>query len=193
MYLFFDVETAGKPRSWKAAATDTFNWPRMVDFAWMIYDENRNQVEKERFIIQPEGFEIPYEAERVHGIDTETAREQGVPLKGVLQAFAKKVDEATYLIAHNMNYAEKVLSAEFYRKSIEHRLLQSERYCTMQESTYYCKLPGTQGRYKWPSLQELNQKVFNERYLRDASALNDVQVCANCFFRLVDIEAIDIF
>ncbi|MEM9917925.1 MAG: 3'-5' exonuclease [Bacteroidota bacterium] len=193
MYLFFDVETAGKPRSWKAPASDTFNWPRIVDIAWMVYDENRNQIDKQRFIIQPEGFEIPYEAERIHGIDTDKAREEGVPVKGVLESFAKAIDAATYIIAHNMNYAQNVIGAEFYRKSISHRLPQSETYCTMQESTYYCKLPGTKGRYKWPSLQELNRKVYGEGYLRDGSALNDVQVCANCFFKLVDIEAIDIF
>jgi len=30
MYLFFDTETTGLPRNWKAPVTDLDNWPRMV-------------------------------------------------------------------------------------------------------------------------------------------------------------------
>ena len=38
MFLFFDVESNGKPRKWNAPASDTFNWPRMVQIAWQFYD-----------------------------------------------------------------------------------------------------------------------------------------------------------
>ena len=31
MYLFFDVETTGKPKNWKAPVSDTFNWPIYSD------------------------------------------------------------------------------------------------------------------------------------------------------------------
>jgi hypothetical protein len=29
MYLFFDTETTGLPKNWKAPVTDLNNWPRM--------------------------------------------------------------------------------------------------------------------------------------------------------------------
>ncbi len=192
MFLFFDVETTGMPRNWKAPVSDTFNWPRMVQIAWQAYDKDRLCTDAQEFIIKPEGWEIPYEAERIHKISTERALEEGVELKGVLQQFAKAIDEAEYIIAHNLNFDEKVVGAEFIRKSIEHRLFSSERFCTMQESTYYCKLPGTGGRFKWPTLSELHQKLFGVRFADAHSAMADTQATANCFFRLLDIEAIDV-
>ena len=192
MYLFFDVETAGMPRNWKSPVSDTFNWPRMVQIAWQLYDNERVLLETQDFIIKPEGYEIPYEAERIHGISTERAREEGHDLKEALLAFKEVIEKAEYIIAHNMNFDEKVVGAEFIRKSIEHRLFSSERYCTMQESTYYCKLPGKGGRYKWPTLLELHQKLFGTRFADAHQALVDAQACANCFFKLLDIEAIEL-
>lgn len=193
MYLFFDVETTGFPKKWNAHHTDTFNWPRMVQIAWQVYDEQKQLTDSHTYIIKPDGYEIPYEAERIHKISTDRAREEGVDLKEVLHKFAKAVDDAGYIIAHNMNFDSKVVGAEFYRKSIEHKLFSSELYCTMQEGTYYCKLPGKGGRYKWPTLMELHVKLFGERFKNAHDALVDTQVCAKCFFKLVEIEAIDIF
>jgi len=38
MYLFFDTETTGLPRNYKAPATDLANWPRLVQIAWLLAD-----------------------------------------------------------------------------------------------------------------------------------------------------------
>lgn len=193
MYLFFDVETVGFPKKWNRPHTDTFNWPRMVQIAWMLFGEDQQLIEEQDFIIKPEGFEIPYEAERIHKITTEIAREQGEDLKMVLEKFAKVIDNAEYVIAHNMNFDANVVGAEFIRKNVEHRLFQSERYCTMQESTWYCKLPGKGGRYKWPTLMELHVKLYGERFQNAHNAKTDTAVTAKCFFKLLEIEAIELF
>jgi uncharacterized protein YprB with RNaseH-like and TPR domain len=37
MYLFFDTETTGLPKNWKAPVTDLNNWPRLVQFAFLKY------------------------------------------------------------------------------------------------------------------------------------------------------------
>ncbi len=34
-YLFFDTETTGVPKDYKAPSSDTDNWPRMVQLASM--------------------------------------------------------------------------------------------------------------------------------------------------------------
>ena len=39
MYTVFDTETTGLPRDWKAPVTQTNNWPRMVQLAWLQYDD----------------------------------------------------------------------------------------------------------------------------------------------------------
>jgi len=35
MYLFFDTETTGLPKKWKAPITDLDNWPRLVQLAYL--------------------------------------------------------------------------------------------------------------------------------------------------------------
>ncbi len=39
MYLFFDTETTGIPKNRKAPISDSTNWPRLVQLAWLITDE----------------------------------------------------------------------------------------------------------------------------------------------------------
>ena len=42
MYLIFDTETTGLPKSWNAPITNTDNWPRCVQIAWQLHDEMGN-------------------------------------------------------------------------------------------------------------------------------------------------------
>ncbi len=193
MYLFFDVEAAGKPKNWKAPSSDTFNWPRAIQLAWMMYDEKRELIEEENSIIKPEGFEITPELERYHGITMDMARSEGKPIKEVLQRFATVIDQAEYVIAHNMTFNAHVIEAEFHRASIANRLPQSDQYCLMQEATYFCKIKGKQGRYKWPSLTEVFTKTFKMAYENPGHADQDVRAVALSFFKLLDLEAIEIY
>lgn len=192
MYLFYDTETTGRPRNWKAPVTNTANWPRMVQIAWLYYDENRNLIDAQDHIIQPEGYTIPIDATRIHGISTSIAKEKGVDLKSVLDTFKKLIDKADYLIAHNISFDEKIIGAEFYRKKIDHRLFLSERFCTMKQGTNFCKIPGKYG-YKWPTLSQLHQKAFGKDFTEQHNARGDTQACADCFFKMLDLGAVDLF
>ena len=58
MYLFFDTETTGLPKNWKAPVTDLNNWPRLVQLAYLFYDKNGNIISKGDHIVKPEGFTI---------------------------------------------------------------------------------------------------------------------------------------
>ena len=44
MYLFFDTETTGLPKRWNAPVTDVDNWPRLVQLAWITYDNQGNKL-----------------------------------------------------------------------------------------------------------------------------------------------------
>ena len=193
MYLFFDVSAIGKPKSWRAPLNDPFNWPRMMHLSWLLYNEERELIDSADDIIQPQGFSIPIEAEQKHQVTDTEAREKGVPVKEALLRFKEAVNKAEYVIAHNMKFQEAVVTCEFARKSLAHTLGASEKYCLMQEATWYCKLPGPGGRYKWPSLQEIHAKVFNTRFTNAGNALGDVSACVVCFFALLDLKAIELF
>jgi DNA polymerase III subunit epsilon len=59
----------------------------------------------------------------------------------------------------------------------------------MQLATNFCRLPGPYG-YKWPSLQELHLKLFNEQFKGAHQALADVRACARCYFELKRLNVV---
>ena len=183
MYLFFDTETTGIPRSWKAPASDLANWPRLVQMAWVECEEGGEIRGRQQFIVRPEGFSIPPDATRVHGITTERAHREGVALKQVLEAFATAAGGSSFAIAHNLDFDEKVLAAEFLRTRLKDPLPHLSRLCTMRAATDYCQLPGRYG-YKWPTLEELYRHLFDEALEGSHDAATDALACSRCFFEL---------
>ena len=87
MYLIFDTETTGLPKRWNAPLMDTDNWPRCIQIAWQLHDHMGQCLEHQDFLIRPNGFNVPYDAEKVHGISTALATEQGEELAVVLKQF----------------------------------------------------------------------------------------------------------
>jgi len=183
MFLVFDTETTGLPKSWKAPVTDLNNWPRLVQLAWIFFDNNGNELKRGNCIIKPEGFEIPLEAARVHGISTEKALSEGIDLNIALNEFAEVLKKSQFLVAHNLSFDEMIIGAEFLRKSVENDLQSKSKICTMKTTTNVCKIAGPYG-LKWPNLTELHQFLFNKGFDGAHDALADVIACADCFFEL---------
>ncbi|MFH1559029.1 MAG: 3'-5' exonuclease [Patescibacteria group bacterium] len=193
MYLFFDTETNGLPKSWNAHVHDLDNWPRMIQLAWAHYDENKNKLAEHCYIIKPEGFEIGEETAKINRITQERAEKEGVPLKYALGMFAMTVKQSKFLVAHNVSFDKAVIGSEFIRSGMEEfyeAIKDIEKICTMNSSTDFCKIPGSHG-YKWPKLEELYEKLFNAEVddnLHDA--LIDVRVMVECFFELKKLKVI---
>jgi len=183
MYLFFDTETNGLPRNWKAPVHRISNWPRLVQLAWIAYDGEGQELARNEHIIRPEGFTIPLKASSIHGITTARAIEEGVELTSVLEEFKEQLHQAEYLVAHNMSFDEKIMGAEYLRAGHPNPLDPKIRICTMKESTDFCALPGRYG-YKWPSLGELHFKLFKEDFEEAHNAAADISATARCFWEL---------
>ncbi len=183
MILFFDTETTGLPRSHKAPASDLGNWPRVVQIAWLLTDASGTEVASAEHIVKPDGFVIPADSARIHGITTERALREGVALTGVLEEVATAMRRSSLMVAHNMPFDEKVLGAEFLRAGYPNLVEPMTRICTMQASTEFCRLPGAYG-YKWPTLQQLHSRLFEAPFEGAHRALVDVRACARCFFEL---------
>ena len=192
MFLFFDTSAAGNVRDWRKPANDPFNWPRVAHLSWLMYNEDRELVDQSDDLIKPAGWKFPEEKERFHHITTEQLETEGKPIKEVLEKFLAAVDKATYGVAYNMQFNSSVIKSECYRANRTERLDTLDNYCLMREATWYCKIPGKDGKYKWPKLQEIHTKMFQARFDKAGHALADVSTTAVCFFGLVDLEAIDI-
>ena len=186
MYLIFDTETTGLPRDYNAPISDVDNWPRLVQLSWQLHDLKGKLVNHKDYIVKPEGFTIPFNAEKVHGISTERALKEGFPLKEVLADFAQDVERATMIVGHNIDFDIKITGAEYYRTQVPSQLLDTDTLDTKEASTDYCKIPGGRGgRYKWPTLSELHQKLFGVRFDDAHNSAFDVAATARCFFGLI--------
>jgi DNA polymerase III subunit alpha len=190
MYLIFDTETTGLPRSWSAPITDTDNWPRCIQIAWQLHDEMGNLIEHQDYLVKPEGFNIPYDAERIHGISTELAMEQGIPLKEVLEKFNIALSKTKYIVGQNVGFDVNIMGCEFHRGGIASDLSQLPVLDTCTETTAeLLKLPGGRGgRYKLPTLTELHQYLFGEPFAEAHNATADVEATTRCFLELIKRE-----
>lgn len=183
MYLFFDTETTGLPKNWKAPVNDLNNWPRLVQLAYLLFDNNGNKISEGDFIVKPDGFIIPSDVSRIHGITNERALIEGKQLNFVLQKFETLINQADVLVAHNMSFDEKIVGAEFLRVGNTNPLTSKKRICTMESTTNFCAIDGPYG-YKWPKLSELHKKLFNTDFSDAHNAAVDILITAKCFWEL---------
>jgi DNA polymerase-3 subunit alpha len=190
MYLIFDTETTGLPRNFNAPITDTDNWPRCIQIAWQLHDDMGKLVEHQSYLVKPEGFNIPYDAERIHGISTELAQEQGVELAEVLEKFNVALGKAKFVVGQNLGFDLNIMGCEFYRMGVESPMANMPVLDTCTEITAdLLKIPGGRGgRFKLPNLTELHQYLFGVPFAEAHNATADVEATTRCFLELIKRE-----
>jgi len=190
VYLIFDTTGNGKPISWKTSYTEVFNWPRMIHCSWIVLDDKFKPIEDFNCIVKPEGFTISEDAAAKAGEELERFS-SGDPIADVLAKFKESLEKVLYTISFNLNFNESVIAAEYQRKGEKNPLLYVEKFCLMQESTWYCKIPGRGGKYKWPSLNELHAVCFNQKFSPAGNARADVIAASRSFIKLMKIGQLE--
>ncbi len=187
MYIIFDTETTGLPKNWNAPYTDTDNWPRCIQIAWQLHDELGELIEHKDYLVKPDGFNIPFDAERIHGISTELAEEQGVPLSQVLAEFNQALSKAKFVVGQNVEFDNNVMGCEFHRMEVDTPLNEMAVLDTCTEKTaQLCQIPGGRGgKFKLPTLTELHEFLFNVPFAEAHNATADVEATTRCFFELL--------
>jgi len=186
--LFFDCETTGLPRTRYFNPDTVDDWPHLVQLAWARYDAQGNLEDARSHIVRPEGFKIPADATKIHGITQALARRVGRELADVLNEFLETagVPETT-LVAHNLSYDIHVVAADLVRTGKPLGILDLPGICTMLETTELCQLPRLGGfGYKWPTLDELHYFCFGRSYEGAHDAARDLEACARSFFKLLE-------
>ncbi len=190
-HLIYDCSAIGKPKTYKVSFSDTFNWPRMIHLSWILLDENLKPISDYDCIVKPEGFAIDNKIEHHCKIDLEDITSKGEALEDILKQFNDSVEDSDYLWCHNQSFNENVVAAEFLRKGLNHSIFKKERFCLMQESTWFCKLPSKIGGYKWPSQTELHSIIFKKAYTPANNARADVIAASRCFIALMKINQLE--
>ena len=189
MILFFDTETTGVPKNYKAPVTDLENWPRLVQLGYIVYDVlDGGEVEEyvsAEWIVRPDGFVISPEVSKIHGVTQEKALTDGESLAEALNDFVTWADICDTLVGHNISFDLNIMGAELIRAGMSDPFVGKAQYDTMQKSVDFCRLPGGfGGKYKWPKLKELYKILFNEELAQTHTALDDIRQTAKCYFEL---------
>ena len=189
MYLFFDTETTGLP---SGPTRDYQNWPRLVQLAWLLTDDDGKVHEKHSFIVQPNGYSIPKRATDIHGISTHQAYREGIPLIQVLQQFLIGTTYTDALICHNFDFDYHVMRGEMLRSNIPNFLQGYPMVCTMKSKPVidYCQVMRGDKKRKWPKLSELYFLLFHEEMQGAHDAFVDARACKRCFFELKRLNVI---
>jgi DNA polymerase-3 subunit alpha len=196
MFLIFDTETTGLPKNWNALPTDTENWPRCVQIAWQLHNKFGEIIEHKDFLIKPNGYNIPPNAEEIHGISTELAEAEGKDLKTVLHLFNEALSKTKFIVGQNVEFDLNIIECEFFRENIEnplHKFREDKKVldtCT-ETTAELCQLEGGRGgKFKLPTLTELHQFLFETPFNEAHNATADVEATTRCFFELIRIGGV---
>jgi DNA polymerase-3 subunit alpha len=187
MYLIFDTETTGLPKRFNAPVSDSENWPRCIQIAWQLHDAMGNLIEHQDYLVQPDGFNIPFDAEKIHGISTELATAEGISLEEVAKKFQAALSKTRFVVGQNVGFDVNIMGAEFFRLGIENPLPNIPVLDTCTETTaQLCQIPGGRGgKFKLPTLTELHEFLFSEPFAEAHNATADVEATTRCFLELV--------
>lgn len=194
--IFFDTETNGVPKNYKAPVEDLDNWPRIAELGYQVYTPDGKLIHEHVSLIKPNGWVIPSEQFFIeNGMTTERCELEGNDLESELLEFWDYAAYCHAIVAHNLAFDSKVTAAEFLRLGFEEQadiLIPNHsplKICTMESTVDFCKIPGKYG-YKWPKLIELHQMLFGCDFDGAHAALSDVAATAKCFFELVRLGVI---
>tara|TARA_R110002124_G_scaffold120895_6_gene278998 strand:- start:58719 stop:62954 length:4236 start_codon:yes stop_codon:yes gene_type:complete len=146
-----------------------------------------NVVEHQDFLVQPEGFNIPFDAEKIHGISTELAEQEGIPLREMIQKFTDALSRTKFIVGQNVGFDLNIMGAEYHRLGLENPLPELPVLDTCTETTaQLCQLPGGRGgKFKLPTLTELHEFLFQEPFAEAHNATADVEATTRCFLELI--------
>jgi len=191
--LVFDTETSDLPRDWRRPASDVENWPHLVQIAWIVCDLRFKVKRSFSTLIRPEGWEIAPGARRVHGISTKKALKRGVPVATVLPAFDVELEAAGLIVAHNLEFDQTIMTAEFIRAGLPQHFDEVKGFCTMRGTTEYCHLtPKKYGEYKWPKLSELHAICTGKPHSGAHDAMGDAEAVVRCLRALQKAQALQL-
>lgn len=206
-YMFVDTETTGLlPVEYKNKDQEYLKktMPYIVQVAVMFFDINFNKLSERSIIVAPDGYIIPPESVKIHGITNDYALKYGETRKQVMKYLKAAFNEAVVIVGHNIEFDLSVISTEIDREAWSdgvwmcpplyvygedrERYYKAEKIIdTMKLGADICKIPSTikDEKYKWPTLDELYKRLFGKSFQGQHNALNDVKATAECYLELM--------
>ena len=176
-YLFFDTETTGLSKT-----------ANIVSIAWLMANEYGVTLHSEYHIIKPEGWIIPEDSVKIHKITQANAERYGANINEVMDRFLWYVGESDVLVAHNIQFDQKIINNTLkfvLGKSLLLEDYKKRMFCTMTNSKEFVSKPSKTGKFKNPTLADMYTELFGAAPTGVLhNALTDVQVMVQCFYKL---------
>jgi len=159
--LVFDVETNGllpKKKRGCLIEPNIEKCPYILQLSYAIYDLEKYEIVEtyNAYIKVAEDVEISEFITSLNGINREICETKGVPIMDALKQFYKGYMKCDCIIAHNINFDEKMILVEIERNReyiLEYapycilifnedyeKMNSVEKYCTMREGTELCNI-----------------------------------------------------
>ena len=189
--LVFDTETTGLPKDYKGSLYDSDNWPYIVQLSYIVFDCKQNTIlhKVNQFIKLPKGITIPESAIAIHHVTNEMCENKGIDIVVALEEFNTYAKSVTRLVAHNISFDKRLIIVESIRNNMLSIFTkQPAIYCTMKSTIDKCKIERKfkdgSTYYKYPTLTELHEHLFQTTPKGTHNALNDVLICLRCCYFL---------
>jgi DNA polymerase III epsilon subunit-like protein len=187
-FLVFDTETTGLPKEKNPSIYSTELWPYIIQLSYIVYCTDTNEIltiENDYIRINDDVI-IEEGSQQIHKISREKVNNTGIPIIDALNKFNKWSDKCDLFVAHNISFDKRMIIVEGIRNKI--RMNVHSSYCTMKESIQLCKIErefkdGTKY-FKYPSLSELNNHLFDKIPKNTHDALIDILICMRCFYKM---------
>lgn len=190
MKLAYDTETTGLVKN--NLPDDHPAQPHLVQLAGILSEDDGTERASFDFIIKPNGWTIPDEAAKVHGITTEIATRVGIPLILAVAVFTNYRAIADEIIGHNVSFDQKVMAAAIARcgKTPKHPG-PNKVSCTKDMATPLLKLPPTAkmkaagfNKFKPPTLSECYEFFFQEKLIGAHGAQTDARASLRVYWHI---------
>lgn len=194
--LFYDTETTGLPL-FDQPSQDP-RQPHIVQLAALLVDlDTRKQLASLDLTIEPQGWEIPEEVSKIHGITTEHAMEIGVCEFHAVELFIQLWQSADFRVGHNEQFDARILRIALHRANPSGYGCEPDEWkagraeCTQALSTPILKLPPTpamraagRNHYKSANLREAYRHFYGSELIDAHSAFADASACRDVYFAI---------
>ena len=189
--LVFDTETTGLPerRGGRYPLINDINkWPYIVQLSYILYDlELKKMLECQDHIIKlPSNVIISKESTNIHGINRTLCNRKGICINYALEDFNSALNQADYIIAHNLSFDKRMIQVENIRLNNKDNFIHKYEYCTMKNNVDFCAIEriGRNGDkyFKYPTLGELYEKMFHIIPKGTHDSMVDVLICLRCYY-----------
>ena len=199
LILCFDTETTGLPQGRHISIYETEKWPHIVQLSFVVYDTEKKEVvqEYDEIVKIAENVELTPKSVEIHGITRDVIEKRGIPIEKALYAFKCALRTSDCSIGHNLSFDKRLLIVESNRNkgfdANDDSVVQlrfNKEFCTMLNSVDVCKIKMLRKDgsgsfyYKYPTLLELHEHLFQTKPHNAHDSKVDVIVCLRCYCKL---------